>query len=164
MLERGWITELGSEEEVEFMAAVAAKETKGYDINALNYALRSHILLAILRLAFMPAESEKHHKYSNKIRQGILDKGRLNEASYNKWFNNVLKVMQLYAEEKKEFPVIEEDRRAFLRRILAENRQLFTQGGWQFNPLSAQIPKHCFIFNLEVIFNKCKKEELELSK
>lgn len=146
------------------MAAVAAKETEGYDINALNYGLRSHILLAILRLTFMPAESEEHREYSDKIRQGTLDKGRLNEARYDEWFNNVLKVMQPYAEEKKEFPVMDEDRRAFLRRILAENGQLFARGGWQFNPSSARMPKRCFMFDLEVAFDKRKKEEPESLK
>lgn len=45
--------ELGSEEEVEFMAALAAKGVEGCDVDALDYPTRSHMLLEGLRRAFL---------------------------------------------------------------------------------------------------------------
>lgn len=50
--ERGWVRELGSEEEVEFLAAVAAKEMESCSMDELDYSVRSHMLLSILQLAF----------------------------------------------------------------------------------------------------------------
>lgn len=43
-VDKGWKPKLGSKEEIGFMAAVAAKETEGFEMSNLDYAVRSHIL------------------------------------------------------------------------------------------------------------------------
>ncbi|KAL2752911.1 hypothetical protein ACRALDRAFT_1077976 [Sodiomyces alcalophilus JCM 7366] len=56
----GWDPELGSEEDILFLTAVAVKETEGVDasLGNLDYATRSHIFLAVIRAAFQ-TESER---------------------------------------------------------------------------------------------------------
>jgi hypothetical protein len=52
-LQRGWQEEIGSEEEVEFLATIAMEETAGLGAGAikmdeLDCSIRSHILLAVI--------------------------------------------------------------------------------------------------------------------
>ncbi|UQC84182.1 uncharacterized protein CLUP02_09678 [Colletotrichum lupini] len=49
---RGWEPEVGSEEEVAFLAAVMMKETEGIDMKGLDLGVRSHILLGVMCSAF----------------------------------------------------------------------------------------------------------------
>lgn len=142
--QRGWVPELGSEEEVKFMAAVAAKETECCDMDALNYSVRSHILLAMLHLAFLP-ESQRE-EFGKKMRQGVLEKGRLDETTMDEWIENVLGVIEPYTLEQKVFPATNDGRTALLRRVLAENGQLFARGGWQFGKRG---PARGFKFDLK---------------
>lgn len=150
--DRGWLPELGSEEEVEFMAAVAAKETEGCDVDELDYSVRSHMLLAVLRLAFLRG-SERDEVYE-KMKQGILEVGRLDETTVDEWIQKVLEVMEPYALELKVFSVENKNRTVLLRRILAENGQLFARGGWKF---SKRGPERGFKFDLQVAMDKRKK-------
>lgn len=150
---RGWVYELASEEEVEFMAAVAAKETEGCSVDALNFSLRSHMLLAVLHLAFVPVPQRQ--EAHDKIRRGFLEKERLAEATVDEWIQQVLGVMEPYVVEEKAIPATDEERTKLFRRILAENGQLFARGGWKF---SKRGPARGFKFDLEMPIEYRKKK------
>jgi hypothetical protein len=150
---RGWVPELGSEEEVEFMAAVAAKETEGCAIDSLDYFIRSHMLIGVLKLAFV--SKTQRSELIAKLKQRFIEKGRLNEANADEWIQNVLEVMEPYALNQQVFPAKYEGRTALLRRILAENGQLFARGGWKF---SERGPAHGFKFDLAVPIAKMNKD------
>lgn len=143
--ERGWIPELGSEEEVEFMAAVAAKETEGYAMDELDFSVRSHMLLGVLQVPFAP-ESQRG-KLTEDLQEKFILGSRLNETNAAEWIQNVLAVMEPYAEEEQSFPASLKERSALLRRILAENGQVFARGGWQ---ISIRRPVRGFKFDLAV--------------
>ncbi len=49
---RGWQPEVGSEEEIEFLAAVAVKETESIEESNWDYTMRSHMLLGVMRAGF----------------------------------------------------------------------------------------------------------------
>lgn len=151
---RGWAPELGSEEEVEFMAAVAAKETEGCAMDSLDYSIRSHMLIGVLELAFV-SETQRSERVA-KLKQHIIEKGRLNEANADEWIQNVLEVMEPYALLQQVFPAKDEGRTALLRRILAENGQLFARGGWKF---SKRGPAHGLKFDLAVPMAKMNKDQ-----
>lgn len=148
----GWLPELGSEEEVDFMAAVAAEETKGCSMDKLDYALRSHMLLGLLRAVFEqePARSEQ----IDKVKRGAIEKGRLEEDNADEWLRNALAVMEPYALANDVFPTAEHERTALLLKVLAENGQLFARGGWKF---SARGPARGFKFDLSVALEKRRK-------
>lgn len=118
---------LGSEEEVEFMAALAAKEVEGCDVDALDYPIRSHMLLEVLRLAFL--HGLQREELCARIKQGTVVVGRLDETTVDEWIEKELEVMDPYVLEKKVFPVADQQRTELFRRILAENGQLFARGG-----------------------------------
>ncbi len=143
--QRGWVYELGSEEEVEFLAAVAAQETEGYSIHALNFSARSHMLLAVLYLAFLP--TSQRDEYRQNMRRQFLEKDRLRETTVDEWIDNVLGLMEPYASEQKVLPSADKDRMELFRRSLAENGQVFARGGWRF---SKRGPPRGFKFDLEV--------------
>jgi hypothetical protein len=50
---RGWDGEVGGEEEVEFLAAVAVEETRGIkgEVGELDLAVRSHVFFGVMRAA-----------------------------------------------------------------------------------------------------------------
>lgn len=143
---RGWEPEMGSEEEMNFLAAVALKETEGIteinpDASSLDHSLRSHLLWGVLHAAFLhshPASSPEHANFINELKLGILDVKFLDtERKAEAWLDNVLAIMQSYvvfmvprAPPSPPPPpsprvVVVEDRRDLLRRILIENGQLF---------------------------------------
>lgn len=129
--QRGWDPEVGSEEEIEFMAAVAAKETEGVDVDLgnLDYSIRSQVLLAVMRAAFETA-TERREKEIEDLKQRIVEMGRIkDESKAEQWVREVLKVMAPYAQKRDQdgWPAAVEDRGELLRRILLENGQLFAR-------------------------------------
>ena len=122
---RGWEAELGSEEEIEFLAAVAVKETEGIDVSNLDYAMRSHMLLGVMRAAF---ETERG-KHVEDLKRRMVEAGRIDEGKAEQWIQQVLMVMEPYVQKWHVWPAPAEDRSELLRHILVENGQLF--GRWK---------------------------------
>ncbi|WYZ42058.1 hypothetical protein EsH8_V_000953 [Colletotrichum jinshuiense] len=87
---RGWEPEVGSEEEVAFLAAVAVRETEGIDVSNLDYAMRSHILLGVMRVAF-GTEREKHVE---SLKRRMVEAGRIDESKAEQWILQALMVME----------------------------------------------------------------------
>ncbi|KAL2760148.1 hypothetical protein ACRALDRAFT_1059950, partial [Sodiomyces alcalophilus JCM 7366] len=137
---RGWDPEVGGEEELPFLAAVAVKETENVDASMgnLDYAMRSHLLLDVLRAAFKTEiEREKH---IDDLKRRMVEAGRLKEESKaEQWIREALKVMEPYRQDG--WPVAVEDRGELLRQILEENGQLFAR--WKVWP-------SCKEFNFEL--------------
>lgn len=134
---RGFEPEVGSEEEISFLAAVAAKETKGVvDMSDLDYAIRSHILLGVMCAAFESAERERH---LDDLKRGIVAAGRIeDETKAEQWIQKVLTLIELYVQkEDTQWPVTVEDRSELLRLILLENGQLFAR--WKLSPVSKEF-------------------------
>jgi hypothetical protein len=125
---RGWEPEVGSEEEVEFLAAVAVKETKEIDVNHLDYTMRSHMFLGVMYAAF-ETEREEHIK---DLKRWIVEAGRIDDSKAHQWIQEVLMVMEPYVQMWHVRPATEEDRSELLRHILRENGQLFAR--WKFSP------------------------------
>ena len=121
---RGWEPELGSEEEIEFLAAVAVKETEGVDMSNLDYEVRSHMLLGVMRVAF----ESRREKHLEDLKRRIIDAGRVDEDKAEQWVQEALKVMEPYVQKWDGWPAAE-DRSELLRHILVENGQLF--GRWK---------------------------------
>ncbi|KFY54949.1 hypothetical protein V496_07143 [Pseudogymnoascus sp. VKM F-4515 (FW-2607)] len=130
---RGWEPELGSEEEIEFMAAVAAKETESIEMGNLDYAMLSHILLGVMRAAF---ETERE-KYIEYLKGRIVEAGRLDESKAEQWIKAVLMVMEPYVQKRDVWPTAALDRSELLRHILVENGQLFAR--WNLPPTSKEF-------------------------
>jgi hypothetical protein len=135
---RGWEPELGSEEEVGFLAAVAAKEAEavigGGD---LDYAMRSHMFVGVMRVAF---ESVERERYLEDLKRGIVEAGRIDdEKKAEEWIQKVLMVMEPYVQKKVDakWPAAVEDRSELLRQILMENGHLFAR--WKLSPLSKEF-------------------------
>lgn len=134
---RGWEPEVGSDEEIAFLAAVAVKETEGViEVGNLDYAMRSHMLWGVMRLAFESAERERHME---DLRRGIVEAGRIDEESKaEQWIQKVLMVMEPYVQKwDAPWPAAVEDRSELLRRILMENGQLFAR--WKLSPPSKEF-------------------------
>ena len=132
---RGWEPELGSEEEIEFLAAIAAKETEGIclDVGNLDYSMQSHMLLGVMRAAF------DREKSMEDIKRRIVEAGRIDENNRaEQWIQEVLKVMEPYVQKRNNiWPATEEERNELLRRILVENGQLFAR--WKYSPPSKEF-------------------------
>lgn len=131
--QRGWEPEVGSEEEIGFLAAVAVKETEGViDVSNLDYKMRSHMLLGVMRAAFESAERERHME---DLKRGIVKAGRIDdESKAEQWIQKVLMVMEPYVQKwDAHWPAAVEDRSELLRHILMENGQLFAR--WRRSPL-----------------------------
>lgn len=136
---RGWEPEVGSEEEVAFLAAVAAKETEEVATSSSNsgfdYSIRSHILLGLLFAAFETTERER---LVEDLKRRVVEAGRLDESKVEEWTRQALIVMEPYVHEREqhERPVFEEDLRGLLRRVLTDNGQLFAR--WKLSPTSKE--------------------------
>ena len=109
--------EVGSEEEIAFLAAVAVKETEG--VRELDYAVRSHILLAVLR--------------GEDVREQVVQAGRLDEEKAGEWLAQAARIMDGYARGG--------DESELLGRILRENGQLFARWNvaYTFPPSSKEF-------------------------
>ncbi|KZL77555.1 RTA1 domain protein [Colletotrichum tofieldiae] len=147
---RGWEPEVGSEEEVAFLAAVAVKETEGVDMGDLDYAVRSHILLGVMRAAF---EVDKGQQVE-EVKQRMVAAGRIDETRAEQWIREALMVMEPYVRKKNERPASEEDWGELLRQILAENGQLFAR--WKLSDSSKE-------FNFELKPRKQSQPDVPLA-
>lgn len=133
--QRGWDPEAGSEEEIEFLAAVAVRETESVDVGGLDLAIRSHMLLGVMRAAFETAEREKHME---DLKRSISGAGRIDdEGRAAQWIQQALMVMEPYARKWGAWPAAAEDQSELLRLILTENGQLFAR--WRHSPLSKEF-------------------------
>lgn len=131
---RGWEPEVGSEEEVAFLAAVAVKETEGIDMRDLHYGTRSHILLGVMRAAF---EADKSGQQAEEIKQRMVAAGRIDETRAEQWIREALMVMEPYVRKMNVWPASDGDRSELLRQILAENGQLFAR--WKLSASSKEF-------------------------
>ncbi|KAL8367254.1 hypothetical protein RB599_010304 [Gaeumannomyces hyphopodioides] len=123
---RGWEPELGSEEEMEFMAAVAVEETKGLgETGELDCTIQSHMLLGVFRVAYH--EAEEKERRVEELRRLIVEAGRLDGERAEPWIRQALLVMEPYVRKAGGCPAAEEERRDLFRQVLVENGQLF---GW----------------------------------
>ncbi len=127
---RGWEEEVGSEEEVEFLAAVAVEETAGVGVGELDFAMRSHMVLGVMRAAIM--EGEEREVLLEETERGMAGKGRIGEDRAGRWLREVLAVVEPYVRMWEGVWPGTEERGEVLRRILAENGQLFAR--WQVSP------------------------------
>lgn len=134
----GWAEELGGEEEIMFLAAVAAKEIEalamekagagtmdGDTMAGLNYAIRSHMILGILRAAFETATQRTRH--IDDLKRQITSAGRLDDETVGPWVEKVLEIVEPYAERTR--PTDVPGWSKLLQLILEENGQLF--GRWK---------------------------------
>ncbi|KAB8212524.1 hypothetical protein BDV34DRAFT_218897 [Aspergillus parasiticus] len=129
---RGWEAELGSEEEVEFLAAVAVEETVGVEVGELDFAVRSHVLLGVMRAAV--EGGREREALLEELEKGMVEKGRIGEGRAGRWLREALGVMEPYVKMwEGAWPSAEEERGEVLRRILVENGQLFAR--WKVSPL-----------------------------
>lgn len=127
---RGWEPEVGSEEEIAFLAAVAVKETEGIDMRDLDYQMRSHILLGVMRVAF---EVEKAQQ-QEELKQRMVNAGRTDESRAEQWVREALMIMEPYVQKLDRWPASDADRGDLLQRVLVENGQLF--GRWKLSDSS----------------------------
>jgi hypothetical protein len=140
-LQRGWQEEIGSEEEVEFLAAVAMEETAGLGAGAikvddLDCSIRSHILLAVMQAALVKNMQERE-RFLGELERRMVQKGRIGEERAGRWVREALEIMVPYVRVwQGEWPDTEE-RGKMLRRILVENPLLFAR--WKLSPVLRQF-------------------------
>ena len=129
----GWEPEVGSEEEIQFLAAVAVKETEGIEVSNLDYSIRSHMILAVMRSAF-ETEREKHVE---DLKRWIVEAGSYDENKVEQWIQKARMVIEPYVQKLEVWPTAVDDRSGLLRRILMENGQLF--GRWKLSLTSKEF-------------------------
>ncbi|KAL5003052.1 hypothetical protein BDV10DRAFT_65440 [Aspergillus recurvatus] len=123
---RGWDGELGGEEEVEFLAAVAVEETKGVEMGGLDLAVRSHILLGVMGAAVKTGQEREDDL--QELEKGVVQSRRITEDKAGVWLKEALAVIEPYVRIwDGVWPEGEEERGEMLRRILVENGQLFAR-------------------------------------
>ncbi|KAJ5805890.1 uncharacterized protein N7503_003492 [Penicillium pulvis] len=137
---RGWEEEVGSEEEVEFLAAVAVEETvglglKGMEMDELDLSIRSHILLAVMQAAVM--DKQERERSLGELEKRMVQKGRISEERAGRWAKEALEIMEPYVRIWQGVWPGAEEREETLRRILVENAQLFAR--WRMSPLLKQF-------------------------
>ena len=125
---RGWEGEVGSEEEVEFLAAVAVEETVGMkaEVGELDFAVRSNMLLGMMRAAV--EGGRERDVFLDELERGMMGTGRIEEERAGRWLREVLGVVEPYVRIwEGVWPATEVERGEVLRRILVENGQLFAR-------------------------------------
>lgn len=136
MVEGGWEGEVGSEEEVEFLAAVAMEETVGVEVGELDFAVRSHVFLGVMRAAV--GGGREREVFLEELERGIVGKGRIREGRAGRWLREALGVVEPYVRMwEGAWPGAEEERGEVPRRILVENGQLFAR--WKVSPLLKEL-------------------------
>ncbi|GIC87417.1 uncharacterized protein Aud_003801 [Aspergillus udagawae] len=129
---RGWEGEVGGEEEVEFLAAVAVEETVGVELGELDFAVRSHVLLGVVQAAVK--EGQESEDFLKELERGMVRSGRIGEGRAKVWLREALGVVEPYVRIwEGVWPDAEEERGKVLRRILVEYGQLFAR--WKVSPL-----------------------------
>ena len=150
-LQRGWQEEIGSEEEVEFLAAIAMEETAGLGagtikMDELDCSTRSHILLAVIQAALEKNTQQREH-FLGELEKQMVQKGRIGEHKAGRWIREALEIIVPYVRVwHSQWPDTEE-RGEMLRRILVENPLLFAR--WKLSPILRQFAfddakVHCF--------------------
>ena len=140
-LQRGWQEEIGSEEEVEFLAAIAMEETAGLGagtikMDELDCSTRSHILLAVMQVALEKNTQEREH-FLGELERQMVQKGRIGEHKAGRWIREALEIMVPYVRVwHSQWPDTEE-RGEMLRQILVENPLLFAR--WKLSPILRQF-------------------------
>ena len=137
---RGWEEEVGSEEEVEFLAAVAVEETvglglQGIEMDELDLSIRSHILLAVMQAAVK--DRQERERFLGELDRRMVQKGRIGKERAGRWAREALGIMEPYVCVWQGVWPGAEERGEMLRRILVENGQLFAR--WRVSPLSKQF-------------------------
>jgi hypothetical protein len=137
---RGWEEEVGSEEEAEFLAAVAVEETiglgiEGMEMNDLDFSIRSHILLAVMQAAVK--DRQERERFLGELERRMVQKGRIDEERAGRWTKEALRIMEPYVRIWQGVWPDAEQTGEMLRRILVENAQLFAR--WRVSPLSKQF-------------------------
>lgn len=130
---RGWLPEVGSEEEIEFLTAVAVKEAESIEVSNWDHAMRSHMLPGVIRFAF-ETEREKHME---NLKRWIVAADIIDESKVEQWIQQVWMVMEPYVQKWNMWPAAVEDQSGLLRHILLENAQLF--GRWKLSPTSKEF-------------------------
>ncbi|KAJ5680975.1 hypothetical protein N7536_012114 [Penicillium majusculum] len=131
---RGWEGEVGSEEEVEFLAAVAVEETVGVkaEVGELDFIVWSHMLLGVMRAAV--ELGREREAFLEELERGIVGIGRIGEGRAERWLREALGVVEPYVRIwEAVWPATEAERGEVLRRILVENGQLFAR--WRLSPV-----------------------------
>ncbi|GFG22149.1 hypothetical protein IFM5058_11179, partial [Aspergillus udagawae] len=127
-----WEGEVGGEEEVEFLAAVAVEETVGVELGELDFAVRSHVLLGVVQAAVK--EGQESEDFLKELERGMVRSGRIGEGRAKVWLREALGVVEPYVRIwEGVWPDAEEERGKVLRRILVEYGQLFAR--WKVSPL-----------------------------
>ncbi|KAL4931019.1 uncharacterized protein BDV17DRAFT_297504 [Aspergillus undulatus] len=132
---RGWEGELGGKEEIEFLAAVVVEETVGVELDKLDLAVRSHILLGVMRAAVKTGLERED--LLQKLETGTVQSGRIREERAGLWLREALGVMEPYVRIWEGVWPDAEERGKMLRRILVENGQLFAR--WKASPHLKEI-------------------------
>ncbi|CAG8140731.1 unnamed protein product [Penicillium nalgiovense] len=137
---RGWEEEVGSEEEVEFLAAVAVEEIaglglEGMDMDELDLSIRSHILIAAMQAAVK--DGQERECYLGELERRMVQKGRISKERAGRWAKEALGVMEPYVRIWQGVWPGAEERGEMMRRILVENAQLFAR--WRVSHLSKQF-------------------------
>lgn len=138
---RGWEPEMGNEQDIAFLAAVAAKETEslqdGDDMDKLDYAVRSHILLTVMRTAELQTD-KKTREHVEELKRRMVEAGRIDEGDAQPWVQQALMVTRPYVHKwrQRDYASIA-DRSELLRHILIENGQLFAR--WKLPPTSKEF-------------------------
>ncbi|KAJ9199092.1 hypothetical protein DTO166G4_7369 [Paecilomyces variotii] len=134
---RGWEQELGSEEEVEFLAAVAVEETvglglgpEGIELDELDLSIRSHILLAVMQAAVK--NGQERECFLEDLERRMVQKGRIGPERAGTWVKEALGIMEPYVRGWQGVWPGAEERGEMLRQILVENGQLFAR--WRVSP------------------------------
>lgn len=140
-LERGWQEEIGSEEEVEFLAAVAMEETAGLGAGAIKMdevdcSIRSHILLAVMQAALVENMQAREH-FLVELERRMVEKGRIGEERAGRWVREAYEIMAPYVSVWQGQWPDTEARGEMLRRILVENPLLFAR--WKLSPILRQF-------------------------
>ncbi|KAJ5530558.1 hypothetical protein N7527_003951 [Penicillium freii] len=131
---RGWEEEVGNEEEVEFLAAVAVEETVGVkaEVGGLDFKVRSHMLLGVMRAAV--EGGRERDAFLEELERRMVGIGRIEEGRAGRWLREAMGVMEPYVRIwEGMWPTTEVERGEVLRRILVDNGQLFAR--WDLSPV-----------------------------
>lgn len=121
---RGWEPELGSEEEIMFLAALAVNEVESVPVEQLDLTVQSQVLFAVLIAVRDPSPEAR----IADLRPRLVKVGSLDEKRVDAWLREVMRIMDAYSLGEVGQVSPDEDRLGLFRRILLENGQLFAEG------------------------------------
>ncbi|KAJ0423309.1 hypothetical protein BJY00DRAFT_321954 [Aspergillus carlsbadensis] len=134
---RGWDGEVGGQEEVEFLAALAVEEIRGIRVDIdlvmadLDFAVRAHVLLGVMQAAVKTGPERE--TFLEQLEKGMVAKGRIKADRAGTWLKETLRIIKPYISIWHGlWPDGEEERGEMLQWILVENGQLFAR--WRVSP------------------------------